>query len=319
MPARAIYRGASFGYPSKARPRSVEVPCTLASRRATANSTHLMSTTTQSYDSAAPRRAIIDPFVNMWRNRSLIKLLVGRDLTLRYKRSVLGVWWTILNPLLTTLVYWFVFSAIFRRTAGTEVPFVVYLLSGTLLVSVFFSQGSIAGGSSLMSGRPILSKIRVPGEVFAVTAALAAAVNFLIGMILLLLIQPALGWNIPWTVILTPIPTLAMLVFVTGFGMLIASAAIHFYDVLDFVRVILQMVIWLVPTFYPIEMIPENLRILVEINPLYSYLVVFRGFVYEGVFAPTWNFVYMGASAVLMLLVGVWVFSKSWKQAAVRL
>jgi ABC-type polysaccharide/polyol phosphate export permease len=276
-------------------------------------------TTSVSYDSAAPRRPIVDPFVNVWTNRSLIGLLVARDLTLRYKRSVLGVWWTVLNPLLTTLVYWFVFSAIFHRTAGTEVPFIVYLLSGTLLISVFFSQGSVAGGSSLISGRSILSRIRVPGEVFATTAALAAGVNFLIGTVLLLVIQLILGWGIPWTVILVPIPTLAMLALVTGFGMLIASAAIHFYDVLDFVRVILQMVIWLVPTFYPIEIIPENLQILVKVNPLYSYLVVFRGFIYEGVFAPTWNFVYMGASAIIVLLLGVWVFSRSWKQAAVRL
>jgi ABC-type polysaccharide/polyol phosphate export permease len=278
-----------------------------------------MATTTHIYDSASPRRPVIDPFFNMWKNRALIGLLVGRDLTLRYKRSVLGVWWTVLNPLLTTLVYWFVFSAIFRRTAGTEVPFVVYLLSGTLLISVFFGQGSIAGGSSLIGGRAILSKIRVPGEVFSVTAALAAAVNFLIGMLMLLAIQLILGWGIPWTVVLTPVPALAMLAFVTGFGMLIASAAIHFYDVLDFVRVLLQMVIWLVPTFYPIEIIPDNLHLLIELNPLYSYLVVFRGFVYEGVFAPTWNFAYMGASAIVILLLGVWVFSKSWKQAAVRL
>lgn len=279
----------------------------------------MTTTNTPIYDSASPRRPIVHPFVNIWTNRDLIKLLVGRDLTVRYKRSVLGVWWTVLNPLLTTLVYWFVFSAIFQRSAGTEVPFVIYLLSGTLLISVFFSQGSVAGGSSLISGRTILSKIRVPGEVFATTAALAAAVNFLIGTVLLLIIQPILGWPIPWTVVLVPIPTLAMLALVTGFGMLIASAAIHFYDVLDFVRVILQMVIWLVPTFYPIEIIPENLQILVKVNPLYSYLVVFRGFMYEGVFPPTWNLVYMGASAIIVLLLGVWVFSKSWKQAAVRL
>jgi ABC-type polysaccharide/polyol phosphate export permease len=279
----------------------------------------MTSNSTLEYDSDAPRRPILDPFRNMWANRSLINLLVGRDLTLRYKRSVLGVWWTVLNPLLTTAVYWIVFSAIFTRTAGTEAPFVVYLLSGTLLISVFFSQGAIAGGSSLMSARSILSKIRVPGEVFASTAALAAAVNFLIGLVMLAIIQLVTGWGVPWTVVLVPIPTLAMLCLVTGFGMLIAAAAIHFYDVLDFVRVLLQMAIWLVPTFYPIEMVPENLQALIRANPLYSYLVVFRGFMYEGHFAPTWNFVYMGASAIVMLMIGVWVFSRSWKSAAVRL
>lgn len=278
-----------------------------------------MTTVSRVYDSSAPSRPIVDPFRRLWKSRALIQLLVGRDLTLRYKRSVLGVWWTVLNPLLTTAVYWFVFSNIFTREGEGQAPFIVYLLSGTLLIAVFFSQGSLAGGSSLISSRNILSKIRVPGEVFAVTASLAAAVNFLIGIVILALIQILTGWGIPWTAILVPIPTIAMLLFVTGFGMLIASAAIHFYDVLDFVRVLLQLAIWLVPTFYPIDIVPDNLQLLIKVNPLFSYLEVFRGFMFEGQFAPTWNFVYMGASALAMLLIGVWVFSRSWKNAAVRL
>ncbi len=276
-------------------------------------------TSTTIYDSAAPRRPLLDPFKNIWQSRSLIRLLVARDLTLRYKRSVLGVWWTILNPLLTTLVFWFIFSAIFQRSGDSDAPFVVYLLSGVLLIASFFSQGSLAGGSSLISSRAILSKIRVPGEVFAVTAALAAMVNFLIGLVILAGLQIVTDWGVPWTVLLVPIPTFFMLLLVTGFGMLIASAAIHFYDVLDFVRVLLQMAVWLVPTFYPISMIPEEYQYLIFVNPLYSYLEVFRGFMYEGVFAPAWNFAYMVASAVVMLMIGVWVFSRSWRQAAVKL
>ena len=278
-----------------------------------------MTATTTIYDSAAPHRGLVDPFKNTWEKRHLIGLLVARDLTLRYKRSVLGVWWTLLNPLLTTLVFWFVFSTIFTRQGDSDAPFVVYLLSGILLIQTFFSQGAVACGSSLIAGRSVLSKIRVPGEVFAVTASLAAAVNFAIGLAILLVLQIATGWGVPWTVLLVPIPTIAMLMFVTGFGMLIASAAIHFYDVLDFVRVLLMLLVWMVPTFYPVDIVPEKWRIFIEINPLYSYLEVFRGFMYEGTFAPAWNFIYMTGSALLMLLVGVWVFSRSWRQAAVRM
>src|SRR5690606_41369966 len=121
----------------------------------------------------------------MWKKRGLIGLLVGRDLTLRYKRSLLGVWWTVLNPLLTTLVYWFVFSNIVPRSGEGEAPFIVYLLSGTLLISTFFSQGAVAGGSALMSASGVLSKVRVPREVFAVTAWAGAAVNFGAGVVTL--------------------------------------------------------------------------------------------------------------------------------------
>nr|PZN34569.1 MAG: hypothetical protein DIU67_04765 [Actinomycetota bacterium] len=271
------------------------------------------------YDSASPQHPLLDPFRNMWNKRGLIGLLVARDLTLRYKRSVLGVWWTILNPLLTTLIYWLVFQNIFGRQGEDGVPFVVYLLSGTLFVSTFFSQGVLACGTSLMGGRNILSKVRVPGEVFAVTASVAAAVNFAIGLVILAGIQLLQGPGIPWTIVLVPIPLLAMLMFVTGVGMLIASAAIHFYDVIDFVRVLLQLAVWMVPTFYPLDIIPDSLLPFIKINPLFSYLRVFRGFMYEGTFAPTWNFAYMGVSAVVALLLGVWVFSRSWRQAAVKM
>jgi ABC-type polysaccharide/polyol phosphate export permease len=270
------------------------------------------------YDSARPRRPLIDEFGSLWTKRKLIQLLVIRDLTLRYKRSVLGVWWTLLNPLLTAAVMWLVFSQIFDRISE-DVPFVIYLLSGILLIQTFFSQGVIASGSSLISSGAILSKIRVPGEVFAFTAAIAALVNFSLGLIPLLIIMALTGTPIPWTVILVPIPAIAMLCLVTGVGMLIAAAAVHFYDVLDFTRVLVQLSIWLVPTFYPLELIPEEFQFIVKINPLYSYLQVFRGFIYRGEFAPAWNFIYMGVSALVLLALGVWVFSKSWRNMVVKL
>ncbi|MGI9585675.1 MAG: ABC transporter permease [Acidimicrobiia bacterium] len=277
-----------------------------------------MAESTLIYDSAAARRPFVDEIGSLWSRRSLIRLLVTRDLTVRYKRSVLGVWWTLLNPLLTAAVMWMVFSAIFGRLSG-EVPFIIYLLSGILLIQTFFAQGSMAAGSSLMSSGSILSKIRVPGEVFAFTAAIAAAVNFAIGLIPVTVLMLLTGTPIPWTYILIPIPALAMLALVTGVGMLIASAAVHFYDVLDFVRVILQLAVWLVPTFYPMEMIPVEYQWIIKLNPLYSYLQVFRGFLYRGEFAPTWNFVVMFTSAAIFLVLGVYVFSRSWRSMVVKL
>jgi ABC-type polysaccharide/polyol phosphate export permease len=277
----------------------------------------MTSNSTNVYDSAAQRRPVVDETLSLWNYRSLIRLLVTRDLTLRYKRSVLGVWWTLLNPLLTAAVMWLVFSQIFKR-GSEDVPFIVYLLTGILLIQTFFAQGVLAAGTSLISSGGILTKIRVPGEVFAFTAAIAAGVNFAFGLIPLLVIMLLTGTPIPWTVILVPIPAIAMLALVAGIGMLIASAAVHFYDVIDFVRVVLQLSIWLVPTFYPLDMVPENFQIIIKINPLYSYLQVFRGFMYRGDFAPTWNFVMMAASAIVFLLLGVWAFSKSWRAMVVR-
>ncbi len=277
-----------------------------------------MTVTSQVYDSAEVHRPFLDEAHTLWTRRSLIRLLVARELTVRYKRSVLGVWWTLLNPMLTAAVMWLVFSQLFTRISE-DVPFIVYLLSGILLIQTFFSQGVLAAGNSLIASKSILSKIRVPGEVFAFTSAVAALVNFGLGMVVLLLVMVLTGTAIPWTIVLVPLPALAMLLLVTGVGMIIASAAVHFYDTIDFVRILIQLAIWLVPTFYPIEMIPEQYQFIVKINPLYSYLEVFRGFLYRGDFAPAWNFAMMGLSAVVFVAVGVWVFSRSWRAMVVKL
>jgi ABC-type polysaccharide/polyol phosphate export permease len=275
-------------------------------------------TSTYVYDSDQPRRPIATELSNLWTYRGLLKLLVTRDITVRYKRSTLGMWWTLLNPLLTMTALWIVFSQFFRFDIPGDVPYIVYLLSGILLIT-FFSQGVVATGSSIVNSASILSKVFVPAEVFAVSAAVAALVNFGISLIPLLAIQLIIGVGIPWTVILVPIPAFFLLLLVAGLGLLVASAAVYFYDVLDLTAVLTQLVGYLTPTFYPISIVPEQFLPLIYANPLYSYLTVFRGFMYEGVFAPTWNFVMMIASAVLVLLLGVWVFTRSWKNLVVVL
>jgi ABC-type polysaccharide/polyol phosphate export permease len=278
----------------------------------------LNMTTTYVYDSDQPRRPIVTELSNLWAYRGLLKLLVTRDLTVRYKRSTLGVWWTLLNPLLTMTVLWIVFSQFFRFEMPGDVPYVAYLLSGILLIT-FFAQGVIATGSSIVNSASVLSKVYVPAEVFAVAASVAALVNFVISLIPLLAIQLITGVGIPWTVILVPIPAFFLLLLVAGLGLLVASAAVYFYDVLDLTAVLTQLLGYLTPTFYPIAIVPERFLPLIYANPLYSYLTVFRGFIYGGEFAPTWMFAVMIGTSIVVLLTGVWVFTRSWKNLVVVL
>ena len=272
------------------------------------------------YDSDLRRRPLISEFQNFWRYRGLIRLLVMRDLTVRYKRSVLGVWWTILNPMLTIGVLWIVFSNFFGRGAGLGVPYIVYLTAG-ILMATYFSQGTIAAGSAIVNSRNILIKMYIPPEIFSLSAGVAAATHFVLSLLPLFVIQLATGTGIPWTVILVPIPLLFMLMLVTGLGLLIASAAVYFRDVLDISRVITQLLNYLVPTFWTISLVEDNATALmiVQANPVYSFLVVFRSWVYGGEFPPTWTIVVMAGSGVLALMLGVYVFSRNWRRVVVRL
>ena len=271
----------------------------------------MASNTPTYYDSDISRTPLVTEFRNLWEYRGLIWLLTRRDLTVRYKRSTLGLWWTLLNPLLTTFILWMVFGQFFRfEIPGT--PYVVYLLSGILLIT-YFAQSVQASGAAVVNNAGILTKVFVPAEVFSFSTVASATVNFLISLLPMAIIQLITGVGIPWTVILVPIPILAMFALTAGIGLLIAAAAVFFYDVLDLTAVMIQLVSYLTPTFYPIAIVPEWALPILYANPLFSYLEVFRGFMYQGSFAPAWNFAYMIGSAIVSLLVGVYVFSRSWR------
>lgn len=268
------------------------------------------------YDSDQPRRPVASEIANLRRYGGLLGLLVKRDLTVRYKRSMLGVWWTLLNPLLTVGVMWAVFSTIFRFEIPGDVPYVVYVLSGVMLIT-FFSQGVVASGSSIVDSAGILSKVYVPAEVFAVAPALAALVNFGINILLLLVVQLVAGVGIPVTALLAPIPLVFLAMFVAGLGMMVASLAVAYRDVLDIVGVLLTLAMYATPGFYPVTIVPDRFVVLIHFNPLYSYLEVFRGLIYGGGFAPGWMWVVMVATSAAALLGGAWIFSRSWRRLAV--
>jgi ABC-type polysaccharide/polyol phosphate export permease len=273
-------------------------------------------TSTFVYDSDQARRPLVSELRNLWNYRGLLRLLVTRDLTVRYKRSTLGVWWTLLNPFLFMAVLWMVFGQFFRFEIPGDVPYIVYLLSGIVFMT-FFSQGLTATGSSIVNSSPILTKVFVPPEVFALSTSVAALANFGISLLPLLVVQLLTGVGVPWTVLLVPLPALCMLMLVAGLGLLVASAAVFFYDVLDLTAVFVQILTYLTPTFYPISIVPDQFIPVVQANPLYSFLLVFRGFVYEGVFAPGWAFAVMIGTAVGFLLLGAWVFARSWKSLVI--
>lgn len=270
------------------------------------------------YDSDRRRRPLLAELESVRSHWGLLRLLVVRDLTLRYKRSALGIWWTLLNPLLTTAVMFAVFSQIFRFEMPNDEPFVVYLLSGVILVG-FFSQGVIAAGSSIVNSAAILTKVYVPPEIFALSAATAAAANLLINLLPLLAVQLLIGWGIPWTVVLVPLPVIALLAMVTGIGLLVAAAAVYFYDVLDLTGVVLGLIGYLTPSFYPISIIPERFRPIVEANPLYSFLLAFRSLVYLGRIPPWYVVAMITVTSIGSLLLGVYAFSRSWRRLVVLL
>lgn len=272
-----------------------------------------MSSALPVYDSDQARTPVVTELRNFLAYRGLIRLLVARDLTTRYKRSVLGVWWTLLNPLLTTGILWLVFGLVIGNRFGqTDEPYVVYLLAGVIMMT-FFTQGFLATGTAITGASGILSKVYVPAEVFAFSTAIAAAANFLISVVALVAVQLWAGVGIPWTILLSPVVIAAMLALVTGLGLLLASFAVYFFDVLDLTRVLVQLLYYLTPVFWTLDILPERFQPLMRINPLFSYLEMFRDLTYRGVIPPLWMWLVVAGTAIGFLALGVWLFGKSWK------
>ena len=271
----------------------------------------------QIYDSSRRAPVLVATARNLARHRGLLRLLVERDLTVRYKRSFLGVWWTLLNPMLTMGAMWLVFSQIFRLPSG-DVPYIVYLFSGLVLFT-FFQQAVMAVGSSLTASSGLLSKVHVPAEVFSVAAALAVTVNLCISVAVLLVIQLIAGPGVHLSLLLAPLSVLCLLGFATGTGLVLATLAVRFYDALDLSAVLITLLGYLTPTFYPESIVPQRFQALLHLNPLYAHLRVMRAIFFGNEVPPLWTVGVTVGSAVVMLLIGAAVFMRSWRSIAVML
>lgn len=269
------------------------------------------------YDSDVRRDAIAGLSINLWRYRGLVRLLVSRDLTVRYKRSVLGVWWTLLNPLLTMAIMWVVFSQLFRFQTD-RVPYLTYLFAGLIFFN-FFQQTVVAVGSSLTASSGVIAKVYVPAEAFAVSAALAGLVNFVIAFSIFCAVDMLAGPGLSWTVLLVPFPVVCLLALATGVGLVVATLAVRFYDALDLTAVLLGLIGYLTPTFYPEGIVPDRFRAVLRANPLYHYLRVFRALATDGSFPDLADVAVVVGTSLGALALGCLIFARSWRNIATML
>jgi len=270
------------------------------------------------YDSNARGHVFKDTFQAFWNYRELITLLVKRDIAVRYKRSFLGLLWTLLNPLLTSLVLWFVFITIFSAKLPDGTQFAPYLLAGVLLVT-FFTQGFNQAADSIAQGSGILMKIYVPPQVFAFAGAVSNAVNFCFGLFALAFISLITGDGISLYFPLTIFVILFMLMYVTGLGLLVAIAYVRYDDTRNIFAILISFMMYLSPIFYPKEILSDLMLKIVNANPLTSFLDVFR-YVFSNTGTATWSdWVYMGVFSTFILIIGIRSFARAWPRTVVMM
>jgi len=270
------------------------------------------------YDSDVKMIPVISQVRAIWENRGLLGLLVRRDLTVRYKRSIIGIWWSLLNPLFTTAVMYYVFNTVFKSRLPSGAPFLPYLLSGVLLMA-FFNQGLTMGADSVATGAGVLTKVYVRPEIFAASSAISSAINFLIGFIpltvVLLIAKVHPGINSPLVLVVI----LCMTLFVTGLALLLSIAYINFDDSRSLISIFLMALQYMTPVFYPISVLGPHTKRVILLNPLTSYLDIFRSVYGGGTTATSHEWVVMIASSIIAFILGFWVFIKKWPRLVGKL
>lgn len=240
----------------------------------------------------------------------LMKQLVLRDFKLKYKRSALGMLWSLLNPLLTMLVQYVVFNTLFRSNVEN---FVVYLLSAVVIMN-FFSESVNLCLSSITDNSALINKVYVPIIVYPISRVLSSAINLLVSLIPLFGVTFITGLSPTRKYFLIPICLILLSFFSLGLGMLLGTMMVYFRDVKFLWGVLFTLWSYMTPSFYPITIIPESIRGIFKMNPLYCYLTFVRTVLIDGE-SPS-MYIYLGCflSALVMMLIGYTTFKKHEKE-----
>ena len=248
----------------------------------------------------------------------LVRLLVSRQLTLRYKRSVIGIGWTLLNPLLTSFVLWIVFSFAFAGNLDTGQRYAPYLLAGILL-NTFFNQGVLLSADSIAQNGAILTKIYVPPQIFAISTALAGLVNFLIGLLPLALVCAFSGQFVRWTAPLVLVVGFFLVLLVAGLGLTLSILFIRFDDSRNIVNVLLLIMMYMTPIFYPVSQLSPRMQSVVALNPITSFLDAFR-WAFSGNASSSWgDWIYLISAGSISMWMGIFLFKKFWPRTVAML
>ena len=210
------------------------------------------------YDSLKRGPVALEELRGLIRYRDLIYQLVRRDIVSRYKRSALGIAWTMLNPLGMMVILTVVFSQLFRQVEG----YPAYVLSG-LVAWNFFSQTTSAAMTQMVWGSTLLHRIYLPRTSFVVSAVGTGLVNFLLSLVPLFLIAILVGLPLRWTIAFLPVSILLLTAFSLGVGLLFSAWAIYFPDVAEMYQILLIAWLYLTPIIYPEDDDPGSLSLLV--------------------------------------------------------
>lgn len=287
------------------------------------NQSRAMPTRTISWrpDSA---RQYLNPLAmlrNLWLYRNLIKQFTRREVAARYRGSYLGILWSFVTPLVMLIVYTFVFSIVFKARWGnqlsdeSQVGFALTLFTGLIAFNVF--SESIARAPTLIVSNPnYVKKVVFPLEILPVTVLGSAVINSLFSLTILLLAALLAQGHLYWTLVLLPLMYLPLVLLCLGLGWFLASLGVFIRDISQLIGVVVQVLFFLTPIFYPISAIPDRFRLILYLNPLTFIVNHFRRVILWGQLPDWGEFLVITALTFMVCMLGYIWFMKSKKTFA---
>ncbi|HTY40965.1 MAG TPA: ABC transporter permease [Thermoanaerobaculia bacterium] len=255
------------------------------------------------YDSARRRPAWIEEAASLWAFRGLVHELVIRDIKVRYKRSVLGILWTMLAPLLNMIALTLVFSVLFKQEIQN---YPVYFMTGSICWA-FFAQTTSAAAQQTLASNEMAKRMFVPRTVFIASALGGGLVNLVLSLVPLLVILAMTSFPLHPTWAFLPVSVLMIALFTAGVSLILFTVASRFADVKEMYLVVIQTWMFLTPIVYHPSIVPPKYRFALWANPMYYLLQTFRAPIYDGA-VPSAELVLGSLALAVLFLVTGWVF-----------
>ena len=254
-------------------------------------------------------------FETVQKFRYLLKTLVIRDFKVRYKASTLGVLWSFLNPLMMTMVYLFVFSTLFQSSIE---HFPVYLMSGIVLFN-YFSEATNLGMVSIVGNAGLITKVYMPKYIFPVSKALSSAINLVISLIPVIIMMMVTGVPLRKSLLLIPILIVFLVVFSIGVSLILSACMVYFRDTQFLWGIVLTILNFYSPIFYPESIIPARFAMIYHLNPMYQFLFFMRTIMIGGISPTPVTYLYCSLASLAALFIGLYVFKRTQNQFVLHL
>lgn len=254
-------------------------------------------------------------FTDTIKYNQVLKQLVHQQITMRYRRTIFGFFWTLLNPLLNMAIISVVFSLVMRFQIH---EYAIFLFSAMIPWAIFSASLS-QSATALLANEHLFKKVYLPKQLFVLSTVVSTIIDSVLSTACLFVIAFVIGAKLTTALLFLPVAFILLGIFTLGLSLFLSIITVYYRDVQYLVGVILQALYFATPIIYPIESIPEQYHSVFTWNPMYYFVKLFRDPIYNGVFPDQDSLLICSISAVVVLVLGILFFTKNDKKVIFRL